>query len=96
MFAYILLGVSPKNSDAEIKEAYMEKIKIYSPDRYPEEFKKIRKAYETIKTEKARLRYDILHKDDLEPADVCSLLLSRKFGVHLDANAFEKYFKDKS
>lgn len=41
-----ILGVSPYADKAQIKVAYFSLIKEYRPDRYPEEFKIIQKAYE--------------------------------------------------
>ncbi|MBF0350269.1 MAG: DnaJ domain-containing protein [SAR324 cluster bacterium] len=41
-----LLEISTDADAAKIKQAYFDKIKIYTPDKHPEKFKEIRKAYE--------------------------------------------------
>jgi curved DNA-binding protein CbpA len=94
MFAYILLNVTPNSSDTEIKEAYMTQSELYSPDRHPEQFKKIRKAYEKIKTQKDRDIYDVFHKDELTQADLTGLLLASKDRVNIEPNSFNQYFKE--
>lgn len=51
-----ILGIAEDTDQAEIKKAYFSKIKEYSPDLYPEEFKKIRAAYENLKKAKKKRR----------------------------------------
>lgn len=52
---YEVLGVSSDADRQTVKQAYFEKIKRFPPDKAPEEFKKIRKAYETV-LKKAKVR----------------------------------------
>lgn len=92
LFPYILLGVTRESTDEEIKSAYQEKISIYSPDRHPEHFKKIRDVYENIKTEENRVKYELFHKDELLPSDLLWLLLLSKVGMSMNLQLFEKYF----
>lgn len=44
---YIILGVNRDADKTEIKKAYVKLIKKYKPENYPDEFKKIREAYDT-------------------------------------------------
>ena len=49
------------NSDAgqlEIKQAYFQHVRKYPPDRFPDEFMKIREAYEILSNARARRQYD--------------------------------------
>ena len=94
MLAYILLNVTPESSDREIKDAYMTQSELYSPDRHPEQFKKIREAYEKIKTQSDRDYYDIFHKDDLSQKDLVGILLSSKNDTQMEFKHFTDYFKE--
>jgi len=61
---YELLGIKPTASQADIKKAYYEKVKLYHPDTNSdpaaeETFKTIGKAYETLKDPISRQVYDL-------------------------------------
>lgn len=55
---YEKLGVDPGASQAEIKKAYFALIKRCPPERFPEEFKAVRKAYELLSDGEKRAHYD--------------------------------------
>ena len=61
---YKVLGVTPKSSSKEIKETYRRLARKYHPDVNPgdasaeERFKEINEAYEALRDEKKRARYD--------------------------------------
>lgn len=63
MTPYELLGITPTADDKTIRNAYLELIKAYPPDREPERFKEIANAYESIKDEKKRLEFYLFNKD---------------------------------
>ena len=46
---YKILGITPEASQTEIKKAYFKMIRQYSPESDPEQFQKIREAYEYLK-----------------------------------------------
>ena len=46
---YEILGTQPDASQLEIKKAYFKMIRQYSPETNPEQFQKIREAYEHLK-----------------------------------------------
>ena len=48
---YDTLGLEPGASQAEIKKAYFKLVRQYSPESDPEQFQKIREAYEQLKKE---------------------------------------------
>jgi curved DNA-binding protein CbpA len=55
---YEVLGIE-KNADApEIKRAYFSLVRQFPPERFPEEFKVLRAAYDTLRDEKKRAEYD--------------------------------------
>ena len=49
---YQILGLEPNASQEEIKRAYFKKIRQFSPESDPEQFQKIREAYELLKDAK--------------------------------------------
>ena len=56
MDAREILGVPPNAQDEEIRAAYLRKVKEYPPDRAPEEFERIRDAYETLRDPRRRIK----------------------------------------
>jgi len=59
---YEELNVSNVASKMEIKKAYFKRVKQSPPEKYPEEFKKYRKAYEILIDDTARARYDQMNE----------------------------------
>lgn len=57
MIAYAILGLKPTNEDEAIRNAYLKSLRKYPPERSPDEYQIIRKAYELIETEQKRLDY---------------------------------------
>ncbi len=56
---YQILDVVLDANDAEIKQAYLQKVKEYPPDRDQDVFQSIHKAYSAIKNNKLRLNYSL-------------------------------------
>lgn len=52
---FYVLGVDPEAGDEEIRTAYLERVRAYPPDRAPEQFERIRDAYEALKDPRARV-----------------------------------------
>jgi tetratricopeptide (TPR) repeat protein len=59
---YETLGIEKSAGAAEIKKAYFGLVHKYQPDRFPEEFKEIRAAYETLMDGEKRAEYDAIGK----------------------------------
>lgn len=55
---YEVLGIAPNAGEQEIKRAYFQQVRKFPPDRYPEEFQRIRAAYDTLRDTQARKAYD--------------------------------------
>jgi curved DNA-binding protein CbpA len=51
-----ILGVERNATDGEMRAAYLRKVAQYPPDRSPEEFEKIRDAFEKLKDPRRRMR----------------------------------------
>jgi len=56
----MVLEVTAAASDEEIRAAYLRKVKEYPPDRAPEQFERIRDAYETLRDPRRRARRRLL------------------------------------
>ncbi len=57
---YELLGVAEDAGDSEIKQAYLQRVKEFPPERAPETFRRINQAYLSIKDHKSRLQQALL------------------------------------
>jgi len=58
-----VLGISQNATDEEIRAAYLLKVRECPPDRAPEQFEKIRDAYETLRDPRRRLRHRLFSVD---------------------------------
>ena len=67
MDARIVLDIAPNASDEEIRAAYLRKVKEFPPDRSPEEFERIRDAYETLRDPRRRMRELLCSADPETP-----------------------------
>ena len=52
-----ILGVGPEAGDEEIRVAYLRKVKEYPPDQSPQEFERIREAYEALRDPRRRIAH---------------------------------------
>lgn len=100
---YVVLGVPRSAPTREIKRAYFELVRQYSPETNPEAFKLIRSAYEKLRTEEVKAETDLFlfqpppawssrkrqrkFNLDFDPQDVWLLL-----GIHGDLG--RRNFKD--
>lgn len=63
---YAVLRIERTADERAIKKAYFGLVREFPPDTHPEDFKKIREAYEVLSDAAARARYDAADKDFLE------------------------------
>ena len=98
--AFDILGVDSKASDETVRKAYLQKIREYPPERFPETFKEVRKAFDAIATQKLRLAYRLFSQDTPNIAFLAEKALkTEKTGVRptkemfleLLANAINKH-----
>lgn len=76
---YLILGLLTQKidgslTDKSVKTAYITLLKCYPPERQPEKFKQIRKAFEQLETYKKRLKYDLLDTTAPDLEDLSTLL----------------------
>lgn len=67
---YQVLKVGTDVDDATVHSAYINAIKVCPPDRDPQQFETIRKAYEAIRTRKARLARDLFDTNPPTPMEI--------------------------
>ena len=58
---YEILEVAGQANDSEIKQAYLQKVRLNPPDRDHEKFQQIHSAYETIKNATSRENYALFN-----------------------------------
>ena len=58
---YELLAVTEFATDAEIKQAYLQQVKLNPPDRDQAKFQQLHSAYETIKNATEREKYALFN-----------------------------------
>ena len=61
---YEVLGVDKSADERAIKKAYFALVRKYPPETHPEEFKKIREAYEVLSNPQSRKDYDAVDQFD--------------------------------
>ena len=69
---WTILGVDLNADDRQVRAAYLQKVKAFPPDRAPEQFERVRDAYEQLRDPRRRGRSMILSADP--QADLVSLL----------------------
>jgi len=62
-----VLGISQDATDEDIRAAYLLKVREHPPDRSPEQFEKIRDAYEILRDPRRRLRHRLFSIDPGAP-----------------------------
>lgn len=62
-----VLGVSQTASEEDIRAAYVLKLKEFPPDRSPEQFERIRDAYEMLRDARQRARHRLFSIDPEAP-----------------------------
>ena len=76
MIAFKVLGLEFTNDDKIIRTAYLESLAKYPPEKQPEKYKTIRKAYELIETQQQRLKYFLFgFEDDISFQEYTSICL---------------------
>ena len=69
---WVILGVSMDADEKQIRSAYIQKVKDFPPDRDPEQFERIRDAYELLRDPARRVKSMIIAVDP--QADLVTLL----------------------
>jgi DnaJ-class molecular chaperone len=57
---FTVLGVGQDDGDEAIKQRYLALVRAHPPDREPERFQEVRRAFEAIRGERERLAVELL------------------------------------
>jgi curved DNA-binding protein CbpA len=63
MIAYRILGIEVCDDDEQIRTAYLDNVRRYPPEKEPECYQIIRRAFEAIETHQQRLEYFLFGND---------------------------------
>lgn len=63
MNPYLILGLTPNAEEADIRQAYLDAIRVATPERDPARFRELTAAYEQIRDESSRHRYTLFNRD---------------------------------
>jgi DnaJ-class molecular chaperone len=98
---YELLAVTASSTDAEIKLAYLQLVKLNPPDRDQAKFQQLHSAYETIKNATEREKYALFNYPeadfnalldqafmDLQPSLMSADCFEQLLRVSIDDNTF--------
>jgi DnaJ-class molecular chaperone len=77
MTPFELLEIHEEADDAEIKQAYLRKVRDYPPERAPDQFQRIRDAYEHIQTREKRLKYTLFHTHEPDATEIIGHMLKQ-------------------
>jgi curved DNA-binding protein CbpA len=66
---YVVLGLPADSDDEAIRRRYLELVKQFSPERHPEKFAAIRRAYESLRDLETRLKYRLFEAGKTESID---------------------------
>ena len=87
---YEILEVAEQASDSEIKQAYLQKVKLNPPDRDQEAFQQIHSAYETIKNVTNREKYALFNFPETDFDTLLDQAFTSEQPVLMSAEHFEK------
>jgi len=69
---WIVLGIDSTADEQQIRAAYLRNVKTFPPDRAPQEFERVRDAYQQLRDPRRRSHHMILAADP--QADMVALL----------------------
>ncbi len=87
------LGISHDADDDAIHQAYLRKIRKHPPERYPEQFKATRQAFELLETRHKRLQYELFDTEQPTLPELLALALSSSGSQRPDVNTLRQVIK---
>jgi curved DNA-binding protein CbpA len=61
---YVVLGLQDGASAEDVRQAYFRMVRVYTPEAHPEEFKRVRAAYEALRSPQRRTELALLAFDE--------------------------------
>ena len=91
---YLTLGVAWDDAtDEVIRQAYLTAIRRHPAEREPEQFQAVCDAYETLKTQKARLGYALFDADLPTPDELLERLVEKEQPARPDIELFREVLR---
>ncbi len=90
MNPYEILKIPLDADDRIIKQAYLQQVKQYPPEREPEQFKCIKEAYDMIKDEYNRLNYHLFNEPGIAFEDWLNQAVNIKPAEQFSFEQFEQ------
>jgi len=91
---YLILNVARGAGDEAIHQAYLQAIRDCPPEYDAQRFQTVRKAYETLRTEKLRLQYELFNTELPTPEDLLHQGMPQpQTGRRLDLRTFQELLK---
>lgn len=93
MNPFDVLGVDEAASDADVKKAYFQKVRQFTPEKHAERFKQIREAYDLLKDPSHRLEAEVFSfmKTSIDPVSVSEDTSTPS--IQLDSDVFLAWVK---
>jgi curved DNA-binding protein CbpA len=66
---YEVLGIPPDSDDETIRRRYLQLVREFSPERHPQKFAEVRRAYEDLKDLDTRLQHRVFEAGKNESVD---------------------------
>jgi len=100
LFSYLIFDLTHDATEKEIRQAYLEKVKKFTPEKAPDRFRLLTQAYEDIKNDRTRI-YNQLHpfehisdsEDKLFELAKVKPLKRKRLGLNALLDAQKKAFK---
>ena len=61
---YMVLGLDNRATAEEVRQAYFRLVRVYTPEAHPEEFKRVRAAYEALRSPLRRAELALMAFDE--------------------------------
>ncbi|MGR9012594.1 MAG: J domain-containing protein [Gammaproteobacteria bacterium] len=90
---YDILEVAEQATDAEVKQAYLQKVKQFPPDHYHEQFQLVQKAYESIKDLESRTKYALFTFPEADFNDLLEQAFVSVQTPSISADLFERLLR---
>ena len=89
---YQILQVAADADDEEIRKAYLDQLRNYPPEHYPERFRQIREAFELLGNKRKRRDFFLFHVTQPDLTPLVQHLQKRKISPEpLTAEAFHNH-----
>jgi curved DNA-binding protein CbpA len=85
---YQLLHVTEDATDEEIRKSYLQLVKLYTPDKHPQQFEAIRAAYEKISDLYKRVSFALLSRDLVTKAELFTMMVTNDTLLPFTENNF--------